>query len=280
MPRWRHQDDQPDDGTAGHDAGGMPDGDDVLWVPDPSRDSFVTFQDGRLTAVFLRDPLACASVEEYANKTGLDAEQVLSELSPYLQQGALDIEPVGDQLFVHTAPHGRPVPHHLPDVAPNLWELLRAKVDPQQAHALWQVVRDFERSGWQVELRDSRIQAGLGQMFNPPALGVVLRNGLTVPVETFPPPGRVAAPDGVLSRYEHAGARAVAVTCADGALDATVTAVRQWVIDRLERGWTPMLHVVVLEAPRFNPTFLAPSDSSVTPVAVSNQLPTSLTWED
>jgi hypothetical protein len=70
----------------------------------------------------------------------------------------------------------------------------------------------------------------------------------------------------VLESYEQAGAAGLAVTCDMGGLDAMVTAVRSWTA---RRGRTSSMIVIVLEAPRFNPTLVSTQDSSVSPVAVS-----------
>lgn len=231
---------------------------------DPLRRALVV-SDPRLTKLMQREPERCASISEYAAVTGIETGQVVELLGPALDEGALGLEIVGEEIFVHTAPDGRPGAAHLPEVQPNLWERLREGNHPDFAYALWRLARGLERAGWRVEANPHRIMFGLSRIDPRPYLGIHVANHI-VPLLVHPAAADLSRPDGLLNTYDHAGAATVGVVCDSGALDEMVTATRRWVLGR--RGQTYM-SVLVLEAPRFNPTLLQPGDAAVTPRAVS-----------
>lgn len=231
---------------------------------DPTRRALVV-ADPRLSRLLQRDPERCASVSEYAQVTGIETGQVIDLIGGALDHGTLSLEIVGEEIFVHTAPTGRPGPVHLPEVAPNLWERLREGMTPEGAYALWRLVRGMERAGWRVEANPHRIMFGLSAMQPRPHLGIHVANNI-VPLLAHPAAATLSAAGGLLDTFDPAGAATVGVICDSGALDEMVTATRRWVLGR--RGQTGM-SVLVLEAPRFNPTLLRPTDAAVTPRAVS-----------
>lgn len=225
----------------------------------------ISVADARLNHVFHRQPERCATVDEYASAAGMDPEQVLELLSPYLSNGTLGIEVYADLLFVHTAPTGRPTPSHLPEVAPNLWERIRNRAPLARAYALWRLIRSLEHAGWKVETNVKEVTLGLGWLPTEPYLGLNVK-GQPVPVIPYPAPNELPGPNGLCEAYQKAGARGIAVTCDNGALDQIVTAVRAWVLGRGEPSY---MTILVLEAPRFNPTLIRPSDNSVTPINIT-----------
>lgn len=234
------------------------------YTYDPRRRALVV-PDARLTRLLQREPELCASLDEYAQATGIETDRVLSLLNPAIEDGVLGLEVFGDGVFVHTAPLGRPGPPHLPEVAPNLWERLRGHGDLPVAYTLWRVMRGLELAGWRVEANPHRIQFGLGPMPFTPALGVQIQQTM-LPLLLHPDTESLAHPHGPLTAYDQAGSPSVGVVCDSGALDATTTAVRRWGL--MMHGQTSM-GVVVLEAPRYAPTLLTPSDASVRPRSVS-----------
>lgn len=223
--------------------------------------------DARLTKVLQREPESCAAVSEYAQKTGIETGQVLQLLAPAVDDGVLMFEIYADEIFVHTAPEGRPTPRHKPEVAPNLWERLRDRGTPEEAYTLWRLYRGLQDAGWRVEANPNQIMFGLSSMAMPPALGIRVAHSM-VPLIIHPTVEHVAHPQGLLSMYEHAGAAAVGVICDSGALDDMVTAVRRWVFEK--QGHTK-LAVVILEAPRYAPTLLTATDASVAPRSLSRE---------
>jgi hypothetical protein len=240
------------------------------WTPRRT----VATSDARLTRVLHRDPLRCATVNEYAAATGIDAGEIVELLGPYLDDGTLTIEVHGDDVFIHTAPAGRPTPEQLAEVPANLWELLRSRFSVPHAHQLWRLTRAMETAGWRVEHQLGRIMFGLGRLPEPPLMGVDVGNTV-VPLLLFPSVVALTAPDGLLNAYENAGAAAVGIVCAQGALDEMATTVRAWM---LSRQTPPPLSVLVIESPRFNPTLLSPADGAVTPRSVAINVLDSEHW--
>jgi hypothetical protein len=221
--------------------------------------------DPRLARVLLREPDRCATLNEYAGACGMDPSEIVDLVSDYLDQGVLGLDFFGDEVFLHTAPQGRPAPDGFPDVPPNLWEQLRDRANIETAYALWKLQRSLERSGWGVEHRVSRIVFGIGRVDDLPYLGV--RAGQSVvPALIFPGQDALIRAGGLLDQYEFAEAAAVAIICDERALDDMVTAVRRWA---LVKRAPVTLSVLVLESPRYNPTLLSPCDVAIEPVAVT-----------
>jgi len=231
----------------------------------PARRALVV-GDSRLTKVLQREPEACAAISEYASRTGIATDRVIGLLGQAVDEGVLGFEIWADEIFVHTAPYGRPSAPHLPEVAPNLWEYLRSEGrSVEDAYTLWRLTRGLERAGWDVETNPRRILFNMLVPPVPPALG--LRTvGQVVPLVVHPTPAELADPRGPLSIYAGCGAQAAGVVCDSGELDAMVTAARRWA---LERGGYTNLAVLVLEAPRYAPTLLQPGDASVAPRSIS-----------
>ena len=231
---------------------------------DPMR-PVISLDDSRLQRLFLQDPTRCASLSEYAQATGIDVAALAGMLATHLDSGTLSLEAVGGEVFIHTAPAGRPTPAQLPQVPPNLWELLRRAGDTDHAFRLWRLTRELEQGGWLVEADPKRIpMTSTGEI----AL-VGLRLGAYVsPVVVLPAHEDLSHPAGVLSRFERQSVPLVSVICRRGELDLFTTAVRQWMFSRPLR--TP-LRVAILEAPRYQPVLLSGSDHAVTPTSVTRE---------
>jgi hypothetical protein len=237
---------------------------DAMTVPMPfdHRLPILTFDDMRLTRLFHQEPTRCATVNEYAAATGISVDRLLELFSGPLQRGELDVEAVGGEIFVHTAPLGRPSPQGFGQTQPNLWEVLRRERGRDEAYALWRILRDMENGGWKVEADARFVPTG---RVETAMLG--LRFSLsTVPVLVLPATADVSSQSGPLTVLEVAGMGLCAVTCLHRNLDPTVTAVRQWMLGRPARAG---LDVLVLEAPRYQPVLLTSDDGSITPRSVT-----------
>lgn len=212
-----------------------------------------------LHSLILRENHRYATLSEYAQAAGLDVATLIDLLGEHLDTGLVTLEPAGDEVFVLTAPHGRPIPRTSPDVAPNLWELLRSHSDRHEAYRNWQLVRRLERAGWETVVASARIAAGLTDptRLRLPLVGIWVGHA-AMPVLDEPTPHELVS--GLLERYELAGAACVAVTTRSGHLDDAITAVRAWALSRPTR---PRLNVLVLEAPRFDPVLVTASDPAV-----------------
>ena len=240
---------------------------------DPAREIF-RVNETRVNRLLLHDPQRCATVTEYATATGLPAEAVLELFGDALDEGLVTLEMWGDEMFLLTCPNGRPQSAEQPQIAPNLWEMLRVSAPIEYAYALWRLLRGMQASGWTVETSASRILFGLGPLRARPYLGVKVASTV-VPVLVLPSSSQLTAGDGLLAEYERAGAAAVAIVCESGALDEMVTAVRQWVLSRHVQ---PRMQVMVLESPRYNPTILSPDDAAVLPKTVTRSVVEELGW--
>lgn len=215
----------------------------------------------------LRNPDACATLSEYAQQTGIDTAEVVELLGPYLDDGTIALESFGDEVFVHTAPAGRPAPKGHADVPANLWERLRSHSSLDLSFAVWRLIRSMERSGWAVETNAAKVLFGLSPLSRAPFFGV--RVGAQVlPVLPFPTAVELAGTTSLLAEYSRAGASAIAVVCDAGALDEICTHTRRWY---LSHRFTPTMSVLVLEAPRYNPVLLAAADGAIEPVSVSRE---------
>lgn len=224
----------------------------------------ISVADHRLNHMFHRDAHKYATVSEYATAAGIDTTEVVDLLGPHLDNATLGLEVVGGEVFVTTAPFGRPAPSGAAHTNPNLWELLRGLGDAATAHQMWLLVRALERSGWRVEPRRAHMLDGRGVIVHAPFFGVTVGQQ-TVPVLAHVPSDQLLGAAGLLSEYQRAGFPAVAVTCDQGELDQYVTASRRWI---LAHTWPPQVAVLVLEGPRYQPVLLSGDDGAVQPVAL------------
>lgn len=226
----------------------------------------LSFDDTRLTHLFQREPERCASLSEYAEVTGIDVPRLLDLLTPALDSGALALESAGGEVFVHTAPHGRPAPTHLPEVSPNLWERIRATHDRNPGMRTWRLHRALEDAGWVVEANPAVICFGLSPLGWTPPLGLRIA-GRTYPLLAHPERDDLWRSDGRVAALAGAGAGAVAVVIDSGELDDVVTSIRKLHLSGASRG----SGVLLLEAPRFAPLLLSAGDAAVAPRSVSQQ---------
>ncbi len=232
---------------------------------DPQR-RMMALAEPRLNRAFIRNTHRFATVTEYAQACDVDTATVVELLGDYLDDGTLGLEVVDGEVFVHTAPHGRPAPSKCADVPPNLWERLRSLSDVSGAKSAWKLVRALEQVGWRTETDRDKVLAGLTAVVHAPFVGVFLGSRL-LPVLPYPDPDALLGGAGLLTEYHRSGSSAVAVVCAQADLDVYVTAVRRWT---LGHSWPPDFSVVLLEAPRFSPVVVSPSDGAVRPVAVQS----------
>lgn len=219
--------------------------------------------DIRLTRALTKSLQPPATLNEYAQRTGISVDHILTLLRPHLDAGTLDIEAVGGEIFLHTAPQGRPGPPQLPQAAPNLWETLRSRYDRATAFAVWRLTRQLQDAGWSVENQPTHIPAARGGNKTPVGLHV---SGGVLPVLVHPKPEELAGAKSPLTDFDRRGIGALAITCPDGKLDTWVTAVRTWMLTRFAR---TRLHVLILEEPRYTPVLLSPDDSSLSPRSIS-----------
>lgn len=232
-----------------------------LFQYDPTQ-PVLTTSDMRLTRLLQQDPLRCASVNEYAGQTGIDVGTVLDLLGPALDASEVHLEPAGGEIFVHTAPAGRPAPYGNRQIPPNLWETLRDGRSQDESFALWRLIRDLEAGGWAVEPAARRLPVINGRV---PLLGLRFGAGI-VPLLVLPDLTQVASQSGPLTIYERSGVGICAISCRSRELDRATTAVRRWMLEHHNRA---RCDVLLLEAPRYQPVLLTSDDSGVTPRSVT-----------
>lgn len=235
-------------------------------------------QDPRLGRLFAADTHRYATVNEYAAATGLTPADVLTELAEWLDDSSLNLEIVGPNVFLHTAPHGRPTYSNLAEAPPNLWEALREGHNPQEAFRLWRLLRALESSGWNVEARRHRIASGLGPVRALPPLALEV-GGHLLPLVIAPAAEELAAPGGPITQLMAAGAAAVMTICDHGALDATVTALRTWLLTTGADA-TSTITLGICEAPRFDPVLVSTADGAVSAQTVTKDQLGRLAWTD
>lgn len=250
--------------------------DELGWEFEPGR-PVVSVSDHRLNRMLMRHPFRYATLSEYATATGIGIEGVVEQLSPYLDCGSVGLETYDGEVFLLTAPRGRPMPAEVPDIAPNLWEALRVGAPIEAAHHAWALCRSLERAGWSVVTDPRSVFAEVGRLSHPPQLALKIGSA-RVPVVTRVPDVLLAEPTGVLAEYERMGAPAVAVVCPAGRLDSATTAVRRWVVSR--QSMPTALTVIVLEMPGLSPVVMSAADAAVTPVSVDRSTLSTMNWAD
>lgn len=214
----------------------------------------ISVADIRLQRLLFRGP-SLASLSEYAVAAEMDITVVLTQLEPWLDGRTLDLEAVGGELFLHTAPEGRPHPHGTAIVPANLWELLRQVGDPEYAATLWRIIRGLQAGGWQV--RTHPVGAT-----RPLTFLELMVDRTWTPMMVLPRRDRIGASDGPLARAEQRGVGKVVVVCAGGKLDGVVAEIRAWMTSL-----SGLFEVVLLEQPRYTPTVLRTADIGVRPTS-------------
>jgi hypothetical protein len=215
----------------------------------------------RLHSLALRALGQYASISEMASAAACDTTTVIEAFGPYVENGTVRLELVEDEVFILTGAGNRPIPRHLPDVPVSQWEMLRRHLSPEQAYLHWALTRGLEACGWETECATPAVSAGLSRIPGAPnpVLGVYVGNHV-VPVVAYPSAAQATSGSGPLETYERAGAPCVALLVREGGLDPMITAIRQWAMTRRVR---PGMSVLVLEAPRFDPTMVTASDPAV-----------------
>lgn len=220
----------------------------------------ISLADIRLQRLLFRGA-GLASLSEYATTAEMDVTEVLSQLEPWLDGRTMELESVAGELFLHTAPQGRPHPAGAAAVPSNLWELLRQVGDPEYAASLWRIIRGLQRGGWQV--RTHPVGAT-----RPLTFLELLVEGCWTPMMVLPRRDRLGADDGPLARGTQRGVEKVVVVCGDGQLDESVAEIRAW----MSRA-PVVLEVLLLEQPRYTPTVVDSRHGSLAPTSDQNPGP-------
>jgi hypothetical protein len=214
----------------------------------------ISVADIRLQRLLFRG-IGLASLGEYAGAAEMEVADVLAQLEPWLDGRSLELEAVAGELFLHTAPQGRPHPDGAAVAPANLWELLRHVGDPDYAASLWRIIRGLQRGGWQV--RTHPVGAT-----RPLTFLELMVDRVWTPMMVLPRRDRLGASDGPLARASQRSVSKVAVVCADGQLDEIAAQVRGWMTS-----YGQTFEVLLLEQPRYTPTLLSSVDIAVRPTS-------------
>lgn len=223
-------------------------------------------RDPRLNHLLRRDPMRCASLDEYASAAGVTVAKVAEAFAGLLDGGSSQLEVVQGHVFLLTG-IGRHRGEQVP-VPANLWEVLRRYSDTQVAYRRWRLTRALERAGWRVEVDVAEVMEGLSHVRNAAAVGVRIGEQL-IPVVDSVTARDVADTAGPISDWMRTNANVILLTCPAGQLDDYVTAVR--VLFNAHRG--RRFQVVMVEEPGFDAVVVDSADTRVTPVDVSRFFP-------
>lgn len=194
-----------------------------------------------------------ASLNDYAEKAEMGISEVVANLEPWLDGRTLDIEAVGGDLFLHTAPLGRPQPLDVAVVPANLWEILRQVGDSDYASMIYNIIRGLQFSGWRCRIHPV-------DTANPATFLELYINNNWIPLFLFPKKNRIAVENGILDKLKVRNIKKVAIIINQKDVNPFLLEVRKWLyIDGNE------ITVVLLENPSFQPVILGPNDIAVKP---------------
>lgn len=199
--------------------------------------------DSRLARVLRNEPLKYATVNEYAQATGIKAHELLTMFTSSPLAGEVTLDSFTGELFVRVHPDS--------GLLPTLWNELVNGRDEWSAAELWSQVRTLERAGWLTEVRRSI----LNPLFGGHCDAAVRVQEVLIP--TVNEPGEYQE----LLPLAGTGPAAMALVVAPGGLDAAVTRSREWFFNY------PHMrpNIVLLERPSLAPVAVTSSDYSVAP---------------
>lgn len=222
----------------------------------------ISYGDARLARIFTREPLRCASVDEYAKACGMSTFEVLTALQDAISNQQLRLDNVAGTFYVHTAPNGRNTPGaHVPA---NAWEHLTGTYNAYEASSIWNLKNQLNRAGWLTETRPSILQSSFPGLRTPVKIGVISKDRL-FPVHDYTKPETLAHPQGPLRDYSSAQIPLCVVLVPEGALEEHISAVRDFYLTNPHMATT----TVLAQAPSFAPIVLRSDDVSVAPRAVT-----------
>lgn len=228
---------------------------------DPMR-PIINLSDTRLQKIFVKENHKFATLFEYSRATGISSEALFAILQPYIENSAIIIEPVGGELFLKTSPEKASTDVQIP---PTLWDILRNKVNTEEAFNLWRLMREMESGGWVVEADPIKMPANSDGYRSLIAIKI---KTTFFPVLVLPKSEDLGNPAGPLSRFLVTGNRLIAIICKSTEIEATSTNIRKWLLSRPHRSDVTLL---ILPEPRYQPILLSSKDQSLTPITVTKE---------
>lgn len=215
----------------------------------------ITLNDIRLQRLLFRGA-DLASLSEYAEKSDMGISEVIADLEPWLDGKTLEIEAYGSDLFLHTAPSGRPTPIGVAIIPANLWEILRQVGDTQYAAMLFSIIRGLQFAGWNCKTH--ALDAN-----NPATFLELLVNNVWSPLFIYPKLNRVAIKKGILDKIAERKIQYVTLIVQHKETQQYIAEVKTWFTNNDKE-----LAVVILQEPSFQAVILNGKETGVKPNTV------------
>lgn len=197
-----------------------------------------------------------ASLSEYAEKSDMGISEVIANLEPWLDGKTLEIEAYGSDLFLHTAPSGRPQPLEVAIIPANLWEILRQVGDTQYAAMLFSIIRGLQFAGWKCKTH--ALDA------NNPATFLELHvNNVWSPLFIYPKINRVAIKRGILDKIAERKIQYVTLIVQHKEAQQYIAEVKTWFTNNDDE-----LTVVILQEPSYQPVIITGKETGVKPKTI------------
>jgi hypothetical protein len=215
----------------------------------------ITVNDIRLQRLLFRGA-DLASLSEYAEKSDMGISEVIANLEPFLDGRTLEIEAYGSDLFLHTAPSGRPQPQGIAIIPSNLWEILRQVGDTQYAAMLFSIIRGLQFAGWRCKTHS--LDA------NNPATFLELNvNNVWSPLFVYPKINRISVKNGILDKISERKILYVTLIVHQKEAQQYIAEVKRWFVNNNND-----LTVVILQEPSYQPIVVTGNDTAVKPKTI------------
>jgi hypothetical protein len=215
----------------------------------------ITVNDIRLQRLLFRGA-DLASLSEYAEKSDMGISEVIANLEPFLDGRTLEIEAYGSDLFLHTAPSGRPQPPGIAIIPSNLWEILRQVGDTQYAAMLFSIIRGLQFAGWRCKTHS--LDA------NNPATFLELNvNNVWSPLFVYPKISRISVKNGILDKISERKILYVTLIVHQKEAQQYIAEVKRWFVNNNND-----LTVVILQEPSYQPMVVTGNDTAVKPKTI------------
>lgn len=205
----------------------------------------------RVFDLFYHEPVNYCTASDYLGGARVTMAELVAALQPLVDAQAVGYEGHEGEIFIRTAPQGRPITGQYSELGANMWEHLRRRNPVAKAAALVRAVRQLETVGWKVEVTADRLPGAYAQLPGRPNVGVEVKGGAVIPVLDFALDELTAT--NILPWQRH-GMHVLAVVVRRGELETLVTKVK-----KMQREGMAM-YVLALEAPRYDPLMLSPDD--------------------
>lgn len=196
-----------------------------------------------------------ASLSDYAEKSDMGISEVIANLEPWLDGRTLDIEAVGAELFLHTAPLGRPQPKDVAVLPANLWETLRQVGDSDYAAMLYTIIRGLQYAGWRCRIHPVDAK-------NPATFLELYISHTWIPLFLFPKKERISANEGIFDKLKSRNISKVSVVVNQKDVHGFIVESRKWLSEN-----NYPITIAILENPSFQPIIIEAKDIGAKPIS-------------